>query len=113
QKIGIQVAQVCVFCGQEEEIFEHLFFECSYTSDVWKRLLNWMGIQRQIQTWEEELQWVTYHARKKKGIGNIIVAVFGMLLHSLWRDRNSIRLQNGSTSAEQICREITSYVHIK
>ncbi|XP_019251222.1 PREDICTED: uncharacterized protein LOC109230152 [Nicotiana attenuata] len=112
QKIGIQVAQVCVFCGQEEEIFEHLFFECSYTSAVWKRLLNWMRIQRQIQTWEEELQWVTYHARKKKGIGNIIVAVFGMLLHSLWRDRNSIRFQNGSTSAEQICRERSLHMFI-
>ncbi|OIT36921.1 hypothetical protein A4A49_63652, partial [Nicotiana attenuata] len=113
QKIGIQVNLMCVFCGQEEELLEHLFFECSYTSSIWKRLLNWMGIQRQIQTWEEELQWVTYQARKKKGIGNIISAVFGMLLHSIWRDRNAIRFQSGCTSAEQICREITSYIHIK
>ncbi|XP_019237620.1 PREDICTED: uncharacterized protein LOC109217803 [Nicotiana attenuata] len=74
-----------------------------------KRLLKWMGIERQIQAWEEELHWVTYHARKKKGIGNIIAAVFGMLLHSLWRDMNLIRFQSGSASAEQICREITSY----
>lgn len=50
---------------------------------------------------------------KMKGIGNIIVAVFGMLIYSLWRDRNLLRFQNGSTSAEQICREITAYVHIK
>ncbi|OIT36013.1 hypothetical protein A4A49_56157, partial [Nicotiana attenuata] len=113
QKIGIQVNSMCVFCDQDEEIFEHLFFECSYTSTIWKRLLKWMGIERQIQAWEEELHWVTYHARKKKGIGNIIAAVFGMLLHSLWRDRNLIRFQSGSTSEEQICREITSYVHIK
>ncbi|XP_019257697.1 PREDICTED: uncharacterized protein LOC109235907 [Nicotiana attenuata] len=100
--------------GQKaEELLEHLFFECSYTSSIWKRLLNWMGIQRQIQTWEEELQWVTYQARKKKGIGNIISAVFGMLLHNIWRDRNAIRFQSGCTLVEQICREITSYIHIK
>ncbi|XP_019242312.1 PREDICTED: uncharacterized protein LOC109222403 [Nicotiana attenuata] len=112
QKMGVQVAQLCVLCGQEDELFEHLFFECSYTNTIWKRLLNWLGIQRQIQAWEEELHWVANYARKKKGIGNIIVAVFGMLMYSLWRDKNMIRFQNGSTSAEQICREITTYIHI-
>ncbi|XP_019225652.1 PREDICTED: uncharacterized protein LOC109207224 [Nicotiana attenuata] len=76
--------------------------------------LQKIGIQvAQIQAWEEELHWVVYHARKKKGIGNIIVAVFGMLIYSLWRHRNLLRFQNGSTSAAQICREITTYVHIK
>ncbi|OIT01607.1 hypothetical protein A4A49_56664, partial [Nicotiana attenuata] len=113
QKIGIQVAQICVFCGQKDELFEYLFFECSYIRTIWKRLLNWMGTQRQIQAWEEELHWVAYHDRKKKGIGNIIVAVFGMLIYSLWRDRNLLRFQDGSTSAEQICQEITSYINIK
>ncbi|OIT32181.1 hypothetical protein A4A49_56966, partial [Nicotiana attenuata] len=113
QRIGISINTMCVFCGQAEELLKHLFFECSYTNAIWKRLLNWMGVQRQIQPWEEELKWLTYQARKKKGIGNIISAIFGMLLYSIWRDRNAIGLNNGHTSAEQIYREITSYIHIK
>lgn len=113
QKMGIQAPQMCVFYDLEDELLEQLFFECSYTKTIWQRLLNWLGVQRQIQTWKEEIHWVATYARRKKGIGNIIVVVYGMLIYILWRDRNMIRFQNGRTSSEKICREITAYIHIK
>ncbi|OIT19716.1 hypothetical protein A4A49_59088, partial [Nicotiana attenuata] len=103
----------CLTRTQQLELIKPIKEEEILEAGLHKRLLNWMGVQRQIQPWEEELKWLTYQARKKKGIGNIISSVFGMLLYSIWRDRNAIRFNNGHTSAEQICREITSYIHIK
>lgn len=48
-KFGIQVPTECIFCGQELETLEHLFFECDKTHNLWQRLCNWIGFRRVIQ----------------------------------------------------------------
>ncbi|XP_075103570.1 uncharacterized protein LOC142178139 [Nicotiana tabacum] len=96
QKIGIQIPQACVFCDLVDEHFEHLFFGCGYNKNILQRLLNWLGCPRQINTWQEEVKWATTYAKKKKGFGTIVSAVFGMMVYLIWRDINKIRFQSGS-----------------
>ncbi|KAH0729542.1 hypothetical protein KY289_000730 [Solanum tuberosum] len=37
---GIQIPMECAFSSQEDETFTYLFFSCSYSYQVWTRLLH-------------------------------------------------------------------------
>ncbi|XP_070013606.1 uncharacterized protein LOC142176111 [Nicotiana tabacum] len=37
-KFGVQIDQQCALCKLASEIFDHLFFECYVTKEVWSRL---------------------------------------------------------------------------
>nr|XP_016484625.1 PREDICTED: uncharacterized protein LOC107805145 [Nicotiana tabacum] len=45
---------VCPLCGEASGSINHLFFACAFSSEVWKRLLEWQGIQRQAMGWQYE-----------------------------------------------------------
>ncbi|XP_009798242.1 uncharacterized protein [Nicotiana sylvestris] len=113
QKIGIQVPQACVFCGLADEYFEHLFFGCYYTKNILQRLLNWLSCPRQINTCQEGVKWVTTCARKNKGFGTIVSAVFGMMVYLIWRNMNKIRFQSGSSFLDRMYRETAIHIHIR
>ncbi|XP_038708538.1 uncharacterized protein LOC120003588 [Tripterygium wilfordii] len=40
----------CIFCRQEEESHMHHFFNCSWTSDFWRKITCWLGINRRMAT---------------------------------------------------------------
>ncbi|XP_059294668.1 uncharacterized protein LOC132047673 [Lycium ferocissimum] len=113
QKIEIQVPQTCVFCGLADELFEHLFFDCPYAKGIWSRLLSWHGHPRQITTWQAEVQWVNICAKRKTGHWAIVSCVFGMMVYLIWRDRNKLRFQGGSSSPDRLCKEIAVHIHTR
>ncbi|XP_075098840.1 uncharacterized protein LOC142175751 [Nicotiana tabacum] len=39
-KWGIQTDQACLLCKQANESIQHIFFECQYATELWKRLLK-------------------------------------------------------------------------
>ncbi|XP_019244588.1 PREDICTED: uncharacterized protein LOC109224464 [Nicotiana attenuata] len=112
-RIGIQVPQDCVFCKAATETLQPLFFECPFTNRIWTRLLSWIGINRSIKGWTEELTWARRMARKKTGKGAITSYVFAMLIYSIWRERNMMRFQQSVFEEHRICREIVLHVHTR
>ncbi|XP_060210676.1 uncharacterized protein LOC132637634 [Lycium barbarum] len=58
RKFRIKVPLNCVYCNSPVESFDHLFFSCVITNALWQRLLVWLGFQRAIGNWQDELQWV-------------------------------------------------------
>ncbi|XP_060212026.1 uncharacterized protein LOC132639602 [Lycium barbarum] len=112
-KFGIQVPPSCVFCDSADETLDHLLFNCTITRALWTRLLNWLGIQRTIGTWQEEVNWVCTWAKRRTEKGAIISVIFAMLVATIWRERNLLRFHNGYFQVDRICREIAIHIHIK
>ncbi|OIT20140.1 hypothetical protein A4A49_64964, partial [Nicotiana attenuata] len=116
-KFGIQIPQQCIFC----KVFDHLFFECTMTKEIWSRLLKWLGHSRPIRDWQSEVTWINQGATKKNGYWAIVTYVFGMLIYTIWRDRNKLRFNDrnklrfhgGTTSVSSICREIAIHIHTR
>ncbi|XP_070019933.1 uncharacterized protein [Nicotiana sylvestris] len=52
----------CALCDSEEEDIQHLLFKCPNTSQVWQKILDWQGIQRQTMGWKEEVEWAGKNA---------------------------------------------------
>ncbi|XP_060170700.1 uncharacterized protein LOC132601641 [Lycium barbarum] len=80
QRIGIHVPMDCIFCDSAVETLDHLLFLCPVTHALWNRLLVWLGIQRNIASWQEEVHWACKWARKKTRRGAIICCVFAMVV---------------------------------
>uniref|UniRef100_A0A1U7YPV5 Uncharacterized protein LOC104246697 n=1 Tax=Nicotiana sylvestris TaxID=4096 RepID=A0A1U7YPV5_NICSY len=80
-KFGVQIPQQCIFCKQADEVFDHIFFECSMTKELWSRLLKWLGHSRTIRNWQSEVAWISQYATKKNGHWAIVTCVFGMMIY--------------------------------
>ncbi|KAH0709212.1 hypothetical protein KY284_010639 [Solanum tuberosum] len=111
QKFGINVPPDCAFCGQHLETFSHLFFECDVTRRIWRRLLQWMGYNRQIQDWETEVKWMSQVARRRGGQAEITSCLFAMTVHKVWQARNFIRFQQKPFHSEVIIKDIVIHIH--
>lgn len=77
----------CVMCKNAHESRNHLFFECSYSSQVWEHITK--GVLRNSYTnvWSEILMLITHETMEKKSMFCIRYA-FQLVLYSLLRERN-------------------------
>ncbi|XP_019242573.1 PREDICTED: uncharacterized protein LOC109222707 [Nicotiana attenuata] len=112
-KFGIQVQAECIFCGKAEETFEHLYFGCQNTRELWDRILKWLGHTRQIGDWSQELNWMNNIAKKKEYKAEMTVASFAMVMYCIWRERNSMRFNKGRYNIDEVCREVAMHIHIQ
>lgn len=56
-KWNMQIDGACVLCQSLTENLEHLFFECSFSSFIWRSVLQRLGMFRVIQHWQKEVEW--------------------------------------------------------
>ena len=53
---GVQVEESCVLCQIGLESRSHLFFGCSFSKEIWKRVLRLCNLRREVMEWENELK---------------------------------------------------------
>ena len=84
---GIVTDGSCAFCN-EQETRDHLFFGCSFTKELWKKVLQMSGLQRRVLTWDQELKWAINKLKGKALISNLLKIAWNALIYSIWRERN-------------------------
>lgn len=88
QRFGIQTDGVCCFCGDPESA-DHLFFQCSFSRQIWLRVLGWMGYTHQPTNWLTEKAWIM-QVRKNKGWRREVTKVtIAETVYGLWFARNN------------------------
>lgn len=70
------------------ESHQHLFFECMFPTSVWRKLLAWQGINKQVQGWEEEIKWTIAHANGRHTQDEIYRITLAATVYHLWLERN-------------------------
>lgn len=80
----------CMLCKNASETRDHLFFECSYSSQVWEHLTR--GILRNSYTnvWSAIVNLITDETIEKKRLF-CIRYVFQTVMYGLWRERNKLK----------------------
>ena len=53
---GYGLEGVCSLCKQENETRDHLFFECSYSKNIWQQVLGLCRLRRDVLDWSYELR---------------------------------------------------------
>lgn len=88
EKWGSTVSTECVFCRGYMEDHDHLFFECSYSQQIWNSMLMWQGVDRQAGPWREEKQWAISQATGKNAKAELYrMCLVGTIYH-IWLERN-------------------------
>ncbi|XP_075109037.1 uncharacterized protein LOC142180842 [Nicotiana tabacum] len=111
RKWGMQVDPECPLCEHEMESHNHIFFTCSFSEDIWRRLLKWMNINREPKRWDEEIKWAI---EQMKGNGaKIMVYRLGMTgaVYNIWMKRNRRIFQKIKRSSDAITKQIVRDIH--
>nr|XP_016473346.1 PREDICTED: uncharacterized protein LOC107795263 [Nicotiana tabacum] len=112
-KWGIHNDQTCPLCSQANESIQHLFFECQYAAEVWKILLNWQGINRNIYGWSEELQWAENWARNRSATTELFKIILAGCVYFVRQERNARLFQAKARNCEILSKLIVQEVHCR
>ncbi|KAF3629672.1 putative inositol-tetrakisphosphate 1-kinase 2-like [Capsicum annuum] len=112
-RLGISVPPECAFCELHDETFHHLFFGCAITREIWSRLCVWLGFNRPVQDWNNEVRMACIKARKKNALAEIYCCVFAMTVDVIWRERNCIRFQQTRFASAKVLKEISLHVYVR
>ena len=80
----------CVLCKSAIETRNHLFFECSYASQLWEYLVKGILLSSYTINWSSLVRIVTGRRLDRKGMFCIRYA-FQAAIYVIWRERNRIR----------------------
>lgn len=105
QKIGIQVEHCCCLCGAEEETLDHLFFQCSFVSSVWREVAGSFGVRRGAGSWHEERNYLLTQCTTNSGYQRGYRCMIAVLVYYIWKERNLRRMQGQQNTTERIIRQ--------
>ncbi|RID71993.1 hypothetical protein BRARA_C03903 [Brassica rapa] len=90
---GLQVPANCILCNVAEERRQHLFFECSFRSEVWAFFFSRLSLNPPA-LFEDKLRWLR-NPTSDEFVRLITKLVFQASLYYIWKERNS-RIHNQS-----------------
>ena len=85
---GLIPAIRCVFCGGSCEDVPHLFFDCSYSCEVWFALLRKCRLPLRARSWEDTILW-SCHFRGRQLRGWVVRIMLAAAVYAIWRERNA------------------------
>lgn len=114
QKWNGSINAECVLCQEERETCEHLFFKCRYSGRVWKELIG--GIMKEDFTleWNSILALISQSRSRFKPTELFLIRyTFQVLIHSIWRERNSRRHNEQPREEEVLIKCVDKLIRLK
>ncbi|GAV79911.1 zf-RVT domain-containing protein [Cephalotus follicularis] len=100
--IGVLQSAGCVFFCRELESLEHLYFQCPYTENIWKRVLALCNISKPILSWLEEVQWMIEHMKGDNFLEMVRKLALAATVFHIWLERNRRCFNNRFLSSQEI-----------
>ena len=94
--VGIDGSRV--LCNQHLETKDHLFFSCSYTSMVWRKLVQNLYRAHFSTDWSTIVEFLSQSGDDRETLFLARYA-FQAAIHTLWRERNARK--HGETPSSQ------------
>ena len=103
------VSVTCIFCNNDLETRDHLFFACSFVSRIWKDLAANIFKTRYTSNWHTLLN--TISAPWSDRTESFVVRyVFQTVAYTIWRERNRRKHGEKPTSAPLLIKWVDSQV---
>ncbi|CAH2060106.1 unnamed protein product [Thlaspi arvense] len=78
---------ICLLCGSDYETWDHLFFECSYSAEVWRKLTLKLNIRDPPFQWQQILLWLP-SAASDESSKLALLQGWKSTIFELWREKN-------------------------
>lgn len=97
----------CVPCDGQPEDHDHLFFQCSFSSMVWAKVLRHIKCKFRSTGWEDNIGWLNdNNGWSTKLQKDIAYFAFSSIVYHLWRERNCRLFQKIAKSQELVIKDI-------
>ncbi|KAK2446576.1 hypothetical protein QL285_017365 [Trifolium repens] len=98
--------QRCVWCGREDETVMHLFIYCDFARQVWMEIFNWLGVTFSLPHNLFSILNLFRDCYGKKQRRKGVVLIWAAVVWALWRMRNTVIFENGTTSSSSVVEDI-------
>ena len=99
----------CILCSTCVETRDHLFFSCTYASEVWAVLAKGIFKTHFSTDWSQILAHVSAHHQSR--VENFLIKyLFQATVYTIWRERNGRRHGKPSNTPTQLIKWIDSQV---
>jgi len=105
-KWHINIDPICAQCKKEVESINHLFFDCEYSRDVWKLVMNNLNFSTCGFKLEEAMQVADQCFAKDKTKAKLFTMCLSETVYGIWLERNSKVFSHNSRNASMLHREI-------
>jgi len=101
----------CRLCGAEIETHEHLFFDCSYTAEVWRLARAQFRMPTEAGSIQSTLRWLLRLARGDSCLAKARMLALPAAVYQIWLARNAKVFDNNLIPVEVVARLIVSRVY--
>jgi hypothetical protein len=104
---GVIHVATCILCGVQVETHEHLFFQCPYTSSVWREIAERTRIFWPPLNWPNLLQWAAATLKSTKTFAhNLAKSILSTTVYFIWYERNNRIFHHVHKSVQSLGDEI-------
>ncbi|XP_020258390.1 uncharacterized protein LOC109834785 [Asparagus officinalis] len=104
---GVINANNCYLCaGAALESHNHLFFDCSFSKEVWLAIMDWLKFDWQACDCNSLMCWYNTRLRGKGFKQNMKRMAISATIYNVWRERNTRFFQQKCRSSMQLVRDI-------
>ncbi|XP_073051681.1 uncharacterized protein [Primulina eburnea] len=101
----------CGLCGTVNEIAQHVFFECTASTQLWVRLWQWLEVQCMVRSMTGLLRLLRRRFRGTTMRARRCHSGIAGLVYHIWSARNMALFDGERPDVEAIFRKILIHVH--
>ncbi|KAJ0887511.1 putative RNA-directed DNA polymerase [Helianthus annuus] len=103
----------CLLCYADVDSHSHLFFECSYSLQVWNLVRSKGGMDSVGPFWDDIVEWMAARARSKSAANYVSKLVLAAAFYFIWQERNSRLFKNQTRPPDVLSDAILQTVRYK
>ncbi|XP_071742048.1 uncharacterized protein [Rutidosis leptorrhynchoides] len=104
---------VCPFCRVEPDSHDHLFFRCSYPTQVWSFVKQSMDVNLSSSDWRDCINALTLISVLRSAQNIVAKLLFAAAVYFIWQERNLRLFKKKSRSCGKLVSIIFSTVRLK
>jgi len=107
----LDVDDACILCVGNKESEAHLFFLCPFSSLVWRRIRDWLGITRGMSSISSALKWIKKEARGSSASSIAKKVALPCTVYHIWNARNRRMFEGKVQEVEPIVFKIKLHIY--
>ncbi|GJQ89656.1 reverse transcriptase zinc-binding domain-containing protein [Tanacetum coccineum] len=111
--VAAGLSSVCPLCEMQPDSHEHLFFDCSFSQQVWSRVKQFAGLMGSSPSLASIVSILMPIAKRKTVKSCIGKLTFAAAAYFIWQERNSRLFKSLKRSIQEVVDCIMSAVRLK
>lgn len=96
----------CLHCNSDNEAHDHLFFQCSYASKLWRDVLSLNGVSHQSMDMHQLISWAVQNRKGHTFQQKLFKLSFRTVVYFIWQERNLRLFQTKAKPVVELLRNL-------